>query len=165
MISKNQICVLHQYEKCEKEHKCNYAHAICEYNPPECNCEIVDCPLKHKFRNTELLPYNVAQLNLLYNNRKRCSFNLCPKLIDRELCTTNHCQYAHNEHELNFETCDCDPCKCFKMHNGETSASYFKRILNIYRDEYDYKSIKIEIDECDVSNFTKDLEKIGIIIY
>lgn len=161
MGSKDQICIVHQFEKCEKQNKCNYAHAICEYDPPECKCKVDDCPLKHKIPNTEILPYNIAQLNVLHQDRKRCSFYICPNIINGESCTTKHCQYAHNDHELNFKLCDRIMCDCFDKHDHEeNSKSYFSRILRAYQ-SVNFKTIKVEVADTDITNLANDLKKIG----
>lgn len=159
---KNQLCIANLYKKCNKNDKCNYAHSINDYIPQECDCIIEDCPLNHQSRKSLLNPFTSAKINILYQNRKRCSNIICQYVLDGEKCLIEYCPHAHTPHELNYEICRNDYCECIKLHHFETSESYFNRIIKLNTQKY--SEIMIKIDSKLTNDFTKKLNDMGIYI-
>ena len=151
---------------CRHKNNCRFAHSLDEINIPECphreRCGFVK-NRRGVFYNSEgkfcrcIHPEETRE-NYFSRNRievKKPEYKpepykfktkICNSVLNGSRCQRRHCDYAHNEEELNIRECTFSNCKlvhinrygvlvnvdlsnrCSFFHKGETKKSFFQRL-------------------------------------
>ena len=151
---------------CRHGSKCRFAHSVDEINIPECphgsrcgfvqirkgvfsNSEGKFCRCIHPDETRENYFSRNGMVVKVVEKKPECSklkTKICNSILKGVKCERKHCDFAHNEKELNIRECTFPNCKlvdinrygvlvnvdpsnrCSFFHKGETKSSFFQRL-------------------------------------